>query len=124
MEPVERKLTVGRSPSLHLTGLAFNQRLTKDAKLTTAEQVKRLRSLHEELEKLDQEQTETSSLDAVKRELMEPGLLVHKDKSVKALVACCFADMLRLYAPDAPYTEAELKVGMLPASLRISGRSY
>jgi sister-chromatid-cohesion protein PDS5 len=33
-----------------------------------------------------------------------------KDKAVKALTACCIADILRLFAPDAPYTENELKV--------------
>lgn len=91
-------------------GLQFSQRLTKDSKLTTAELIKRLQSLHTELEKLDQEQTDTESLGSVRKELIAPALLVHKDKGVKALVACCLADMLRLYAPDAPYTEAELKV--------------
>lgn len=93
-----------------LAGLQFSQRLTKDSKLTTAELIKRLQALHVELEKLDQDHTDTESLSAVRKELIAPGLLVHKDKGVKALVACCLADMLRLYAPDAPYTEAELKV--------------
>lgn len=93
--------------------MLFSQRLTKDSKLTTAELLKRLHSLHKELEKLEQDNTDTDSLGAVRKELISPGLLVHRDKSVKAIVACCLADLLRLYAPDAPYTEAELKVGPL-----------
>lgn len=34
----------------------------------------------------------------------------HSSQSVRALAACCLADMLRLYAPDAPYDDPELKV--------------
>lgn len=34
--------------------------------------------------------------------------MLHKDKAVKANVACCLADMLRLFAPNAPFTPAEL----------------
>ncbi|KAF8726601.1 hypothetical protein AX14_007667 [Amanita brunnescens Koide BX004] len=33
---------------------------------------------------------------------------MHKDRGVKAYAACCLADVLRLYAPDAPYTQPEL----------------
>ena len=53
---------------------------------------------------------DTTSLDAVKKELIGPGLLLGKDRGVKAHVACCLADLLRLYAPDAPYTSRELSV--------------
>ena len=67
-------------------------------------------ALHRELAALDQDTVDTSSLDAVKKELISPGLLLGKDRGVKAHVACCLADLLRLYAPDAPYTPSELKV--------------
>lgn len=67
-------------------------------------------ALHEELESLEQETIEINSLDTTKKELISKSLLTHKDKSVKAYTACCVADVLRLYAPDAPYTDHELKV--------------
>lgn len=67
-------------------------------------------ALHRELAALDQDTVDTSSLDAVKKELISPGLLLGKDRGVQAHVACCLADLLRLYAPDAPYTPSELKV--------------
>lgn len=77
---------------------------------TNAELQKRLRALHEELAEIDQELIVTSSLDNVAKELISHSLLLHKEKGVKAYLACCLADVLRLYAPEAPYTEAEIKV--------------
>lgn len=59
---------------------------------------------------IDQELIVTSSLDQVAKDLIAHSLLLHKEKGVKAYLACCLADVLRLYAPEAPYTEAEIKV--------------
>lgn len=59
---------------------------------------------------MDQERVDTKSLSPVRKELIQTSLLLHKDKGVKAFVACCLADLLRLYAPDAPYTAHELRV--------------
>lgn len=37
--------------------------------------------------------------------------LKHPDKDVRLLVACCLADIFRIYAPEAPYTSPDkLKV--------------
>jgi sister-chromatid-cohesion protein PDS5 len=66
--------------------------------------------LHEELKRLDQDCVDVASLNTVKTELVMPSLVQHKDKGVKSLVACCLADILRLYAPDAPYNDEELRV--------------
>lgn len=35
-------------------------------------------------------------------------LLSHKDKSIRCISACCIAHLLRLYAPEAPFSEKEL----------------
>ncbi|CAH7672632.1 armadillo-type protein [Phakopsora pachyrhizi] len=96
-------------PINRLSKLRFRKSLTKDSKLTATELIKRLSSLLDELMSLDQDLVDTESLSTVRDELIRPPLLVHKDKTVKALVACCLADLLRLYAPDAPYTLSELK---------------
>ena len=41
--------------------------------------------------------------------------LKHPDKDVRLLVACCLADIFRIYAPEAPYTSPDkLKVGDPP----------
>lgn len=77
---------------------------------SNAELQKRLRALHEELAEIDQELIVTSSLDTVAKDLINHSLLLHKEKGVKAYLACCLADVLRLCAPEAPYTEPEIKV--------------
>lgn len=42
--------------------------------------------------------------------------LKHPDKDVRLLVACCLADIFRIYAPEAPYTSPDkLKVPSSPS---------
>ena len=82
-----------------------------------AELLKRLRTLHQELMEMDQETVDTTSLKKIARELIKPALLVHKERGVKAYTACALVDILRLYAPEAPYTGAELKVRFSPHSV-------
>lgn len=59
---------------------------------------------------MDQEETERESLTGVAKELVSPNLLAHKDKGVRAWTAHCLVDVLRLCAPNAPYTGPQLKV--------------
>jgi sister-chromatid-cohesion protein PDS5 len=70
-----------------------------------------LQALHIELAALDQDTVDAKSLDKVREKLVNASLLLGKDKGVKAYTCCCLADLLRLYAPDCPYEEKELKVG-------------
>ncbi|KAI5477658.1 hypothetical protein MNV49_006044 [Pseudohyphozyma bogoriensis] len=88
--------------------LAFSQPLTAKG-LSNAELLKRLKALHSELASLDQDLVVPSSLDTVARECIAHSLLLHKEKGVKAYLAACLVDILRLYAPEAPYTEGELR---------------
>ena len=46
----------------------------------------------------------------VAQSLVSPFILRHRDKDVKAYAACCLADILRIFAPEAPYGEEQLKV--------------
>ncbi|GAA5899792.1 sister chromatid cohesion factor PDS5 [Sporobolomyces salmoneus] len=87
--------------------LKFKQPLLKVA--SNSELTKRLKALHDELRDFDQDLIDPSSLDKVARELVHPSLLLHKDKAVKAFTGCCLVDVLRLYAPEAPYTQAQLQ---------------
>jgi sister-chromatid-cohesion protein PDS5 len=80
---------------------------------TNAELLKRVKQLHLELASIDQDVVVTESIDKVAKELISHTLLLHKEKGVRAYLACCLADILRLYAPEAPYTEVELKVSNL-----------
>eukprot|EP01138_Halocafeteria_seosinensis_P009211 gb/GECG01009413.1/.p1 GENE.gb/GECG01009413.1/~~gb/GECG01009413.1/.p1 ORF type:complete len:1491 (+),score=198.69 gb/GECG01009413.1/:1-4473(+) len=68
----------------------------------------RLRALCQWLQGLDQDYP-TENLNEVSKQLVERQLLKHNDKDVRMLVACCIVDILRIYAPDAPYSDVQLK---------------
>lgn len=95
-----------------LVKLRFNEALSwRPGQTIPAEQlIKRLDRLSKELSDLDQEQINTDSLAKTAKELAAPRLLNHKDKGVRAFTASCLVEMLRLYAPNAPYTPSQLKV--------------
>ena len=88
--------------------LKFHEKLLGKNLNTDALQ-KRLKALQAELAVLEQDKVDTTSLGAVRKELVNTSILLHRDRGVKAYAACCLADLLRLYAPDAPYTQNELR---------------
>ncbi|KAF8999085.1 armadillo-type protein [Cyathus striatus] len=98
----------GQHASPSKAKLAFHEKLLAKGVSTDA-LLKKLKTVHAQLAELDQDYVDTTSLSAVRKELVNTSLLLHKDRGVKAYVACCLADILRLYAPDAPYTQAELR---------------
>jgi len=95
-----------------LVALQFNEPLTwrpgKPIALDTL--LKRLSALAKELEEMDQEVTDPNSLTKVAKEVASHQLLTHKDKGVRAYAACCVVDILKLCAPDAPFTPTQMKV--------------
>eukprot|EP00794_Sanderia_malayensis_P007436 gene7436-8258_t len=76
--------------------------------LSKDELLRRLKTLCEELANVDQDEN-TVNYDDVASRLASDFLLKHKDKDVKACVACCYADILRIYAPEPPYNPDQLK---------------
>ncbi|KAM6492441.1 Armadillo-type fold [Amanita muscaria] len=96
----------GSSPSKKK--LSFSDKLLAKG-ISTDALLKKLKALHVELNAMDQEHVDVTSLASVRKELINTSILLHKDRGVKAYAACCLADILRLYAPDAPYTQAELR---------------
>ena len=66
-------------------------------------------SVMEELANVDQDET-TENYDDLAASLVAGPLINHKDKDIKVCLACCLADILRIYAPEAPYNEEQLKV--------------
>jgi sister-chromatid-cohesion protein PDS5 len=98
----------GGNPSATKKRLAFHEKLSGKA-ITTDALLKKLKTLHQQLAMLEQEHVDVNSLSTVRTELIHTSLLLHKDRGVKAYTACCLADILRLYAPEAPYTQHELR---------------
>ena len=95
-----------------LVTLEFNETLTwRPGKPIPIDQLlKRLDKLSKELTELDQETFDDTSLTKVAKEVAAHQLLTHKDKGVRAFAACCVVDILRLCAPNAPFTPAQTKV--------------
>lgn len=93
-------------------GLRFNDPLLwKGGRpIATTELVRRLDKLSKELTELDQDWEHKESLNKVAKELCSSNILGHKDKGVKAFAACCLVDILKICAPDAPFTPSQLKV--------------
>lgn len=96
-----------------LRSLSFNQPLSwrvGRSAIPIADLLERLQTLAQELRKLEQEEIDKESLRKVSQELASAHLLAHKDKGVRAWATCCIVDVLRLCAPDAPFTRNQLKV--------------
>ncbi|KAI9511424.1 armadillo-type protein [Russula earlei] len=88
--------------------LKFHDKLIGKS-LSTDTLLKKLKTLHTQLAELDQDRVDTATLATVRKELIHNTILLHKDRGVKAYAACCLADILRLFAPDAPYMHNELR---------------
>ncbi|KAH7170509.1 armadillo-type protein [Dactylonectria macrodidyma] len=95
-----------------LHSLQFNDELSwRPAKpISTGVLLSRLERLSRELADLDQGSTDLESLRDVASKLGHRNLLQHRDRGVKAYTACCLVDILRLYVPDAPLTDDQLKM--------------
>lgn len=78
--------------------------------ISVGELMSRLETLLNELRTIDQEEAHRESLEPVATELAHTSLLQHKDAGVRAWTCCCLVDMLKLFAPDAPYPAQKLKV--------------
>ena len=98
--------------SYSMPGLQFNETLSWRAgkPIAVAELLRRLQALSKEMQNMNQEEDARDSFTKVAKELVNANLLAHKDKGVRALTASCLVDILRLCAPDAPYTGVQLRV--------------
>ena len=95
-----------------MSGLQFKEPLSWRAgkPIAIAELLRRLQVLAHEIRSLEQEDVPQEAYTSVAKELASSNLLAHKDKGVKAWTACCIVDVLRLCAPNAPYTAIQLRV--------------
>ena len=112
VRPARPEEDVEDEPQQSANSLKFNEPLSWRAgkAIPVATLIKRLTALSKELSELEQEDVDRDSLATPAKELATVALMQHRDDGVKAFTACCLADMLRLHAPDAPYTAQQLKV--------------
>lgn len=74
-----------------------------------ADLIKNLTAVHEQLSTMSQEPSERPvHLQSIVSQLASKRLLKHSDREIRLLTACCLVDILRIYAPEAPFNEQEL----------------
>ncbi|XP_044977567.1 sister chromatid cohesion protein PDS5 homolog A-B isoform X2 [Hordeum vulgare subsp. vulgare] len=78
-------------------------RLGKDAL------VKLLKQAESALSELSQSSSLHDALSPLSKSLVQTTLLSHKDKDVRLLVAVCFIEVMRILAPDPPFTDEIFK---------------
>uniref|UniRef100_D3ZXE2 PDS5 cohesin associated factor B n=1 Tax=Rattus norvegicus TaxID=10116 RepID=D3ZXE2_RAT len=83
-------------------------------KISKEEMVRRLKMVVKTFMDMDQDSEEEKELYLnLALHLASDFFLKHPDKDVRLLVACCLADIFRIYAPEAPYTSPDkLKVSI------------
>eukprot|EP00601_Ochromonadales_sp_CCMP2298_P006844 CAMPEP_0173208958 /NCGR_PEP_ID=MMETSP1141-20130122/22822_1 /TAXON_ID=483371 /ORGANISM="non described non described, Strain CCMP2298" /LENGTH=211 /DNA_ID=CAMNT_0014135501 /DNA_START=122 /DNA_END=753 /DNA_ORIENTATION=+ len=70
--------------------------------------IKHLNELHTILSELGQEIGDRpKDLKFTAQQLVSPKLLSHSDKDVRLLSVCCIVDVLRVFAPEAPYNNED-----------------
>lgn len=111
VDGLEDEDTLPTAPSLK-----FSESLSWRAgkPIATGELLRRLQGFSRELQGLEQGQVSNEALAKYAPDLVSTNFLSHKDKGVRAWAACCLVDILRLCAPDAPFTTQQLKANTLP----------
>ena len=90
-----------------MAAVVFTKGFLAGAKPGGADLVRRLESTHAALKALAQEDSPPPGLDNVAAGLVAPAVLRGRGAEVALLACCCLVDVLRLYAPEAPFTDAQ-----------------
>jgi sister-chromatid-cohesion protein PDS5 len=112
VEEEEQELEQQEQAQDGLKKLRFKQTLVgrPGKQIGVSDLLTRLKALLDELRTIDQEEAHRDSLMPVAESLAHQSLLQHKDNGVRAWTVCCIVDMLKLFAPDAPYPASKLRV--------------
>jgi sister-chromatid-cohesion protein PDS5 len=67
-----------------------------------------LTDLHKNLSQLSQNAKDRpKGISITADQLINPKILNHADKDIRLLTSCCIADVLRIFAPDAPFSDED-----------------
>ncbi|KAH0539698.1 sister chromatid cohesion protein PDS5 homolog B isoform X1 [Cotesia glomerata] len=76
------------------------------------ELIRRLKTLAHTLQAMGQDEGAYQQYIPLALHLADEYFLQHPSKDVQLLIACCIADVLRVYAPEAPYKDADQVKGI------------
>ncbi|XP_033251549.1 sister chromatid cohesion protein PDS5 homolog A-like isoform X5 [Drosophila miranda] len=75
--------------------------------LGTDELIRRLKTLANVLQTMDQDDNLYQQYIPLALHLLDDFFMQHTSRDVQLLIACCIADVMRVYAPEAPYKEQD-----------------
>lgn len=81
---------------------------TLDHPIPTKELLTRLQKLADALSTVDQDNVVQAEYSTIAQDLANKKLLKHQNQGVRALACCALADVLRIFAPDAPFDAPDL----------------
>lgn len=95
-----------------IPGLNFSQSLTwrPGKAIPVADLLSRLEELSSQLRAYDEDQLNSRKFASLAQDLTNTNLLGHKDKGVRAWAISCVVDVLKACAPEAPFSDGQLKV--------------
>ena len=93
-----------------------------DAGNSRTELAKRLKDVWEHLTKLSQDDR-PKGLEGTTKALGSSRILDHTDKDVRLFTACSLAEVLRIYAPEAPFSSPVLMQGFALVTAQLRGLS-
>jgi len=95
----------------NIPNLEFNEALSWRAgrAIPVADLLTRLQKLSTELRNAEQGSVDVKDIAKLAHDLVNPNLLGHKDKGIRAWTVSCVVDILNLTAPNAPYSNPQLR---------------
>ncbi|XP_033110666.1 sister chromatid cohesion protein PDS5 homolog A-B-like [Anneissia japonica] len=96
--------TKGHRSSARIVYPSGVKELTPD--LSKDELMRRLKALARAFQDMEQEE-ETDRYEPLAQHLVKDIFFKHQSKDIRLLVACCLADIFRIFAPEAPYKTME-----------------
>lgn len=85
------------------------ERLTQNKRPNKDFLVKSLRQAASALSELDQSPSLESDIKPLTKYLLKHGLLQHKDRDVRLLLATCFSEIIRVLAPEPPFNDNDFR---------------
>lgn len=87
----------------------YESEIWRNKNAKKSELLEYLESLHEDLSKVEQDISHApKGLHAAAAHLVSPKFMENIDRDIRIIVTCCVVDVLRIYAPEAPYKDEDM----------------
>ncbi|XP_047738228.1 sister chromatid cohesion protein PDS5 homolog A-A-like [Hyalella azteca] len=96
---------MGRGDNLTILYPSGCREITED--LSPDELIRRLKTLAHTLQSMGQDDEAYKEYIPLAMHIADEFFLSYSSRDVQLLIACCIADVLRVYAPDAPYKDPQ-----------------